>query len=141
MAKDDWVKKVHTFRLKKEDEDLYRYLETIPRMRKSEFIRSMLLFALKHMVDPDNVLNGADTNTSPNHSDTAISELKEMLESNNALVNEIKEELTELRSKASFAMTDGNESDDNDEETTEQDTSTEKSVNAMFDAFGIDFSD
>lgn len=134
----DWVKKVHTFRLKKEDEELYTYLNSLPSMKKSESIRGMLLFALKYMVNTDRMLNDVNANTNSNNSHD-FQELKSMLENNYEITNEVKKLLLDLQSNVSLTMT-SVEQDEN-EEVELPDESDQKSLDSIFETFGVDFSD
>lgn len=137
-SKYSWVKKVHTFRLKKEDEELYHYLESLPRMKKSESIRGMLLFALKYMVESDRVFNNASANTNSNNSQD-FQELKSIIENNYEATNEVKKLLIDLQNNASLSI-DSQELEE-DEEVTLPDESDKKSLDSIFDVFGVDFSD
>lgn len=133
----DWVKKVHTFRLKKEDEELYLFLESVPKMKKSEVVRNMLLFALKYMNDSDDFLKTSNENTS--NIIVLLEDLKDMLLENEQVNNEIKEEIKEIKNKTSFNSSPELSNDENKTKQDEEDPSTKNTVDAMFNVFGVNF--
>src|SRR5699024_6024875 len=69
--------------------------------KKSETIRNMLLFAMNYMNNPEELVRSYNHNSNQDRDDSNIvlDELKELIEQNNALSNEIKKDLSELKNK------------------------------------------
>ena len=150
MAK-EWHEKVHTFRLKREkdDEELYELLESIPRMKKSETIRNMLLFAMNYMNNPEELVRSYNHNSNQDRDDSNIvlDELKELIEQNNALSNEIKKDLSELKNKTFISqeteIRNENETekvaDTEDTDKDDNDASIDNTLDNMFNMFDVNF--
>lgn len=143
----EWHEKVHTFRLKREedDEELYKLLESIPKMKKSETIRNMLIFAMNYMNNPEELVRSYSNNS--NDSKVVLDELKDLLEQNNILSNEIKEDLLELKSKTFISQETGIRNEDEaqkiadteDTDTDDNDTSIDNTLDNMFNMFDVKF--
>lgn len=125
-----WYKKHHSFRLRKEDAQLYNHLEGSK--NKSETIRLMLLFALENMdnevfevteeVSEDNYLKGVVEE---------IRELKEIqAENHKALMDKISDGVIQTNSTEAIEEEKEEKSDISEE-------SNKENLGSFFDAFGV----
>lgn len=120
----DWYKKHHSFRLRREDAQLFNHLEGSK--NKSETIRMMLLFALEHMELANNQMsNELDLKG-------VVKELKEIKElqkgNHEALMNKISDGVVQ-----------GQVSEDDEEDKSDlSDESISNNRDSFFNAFNVD---
>lgn|SRR5699024_8223851 len=132
--------KSYTFRLTREDTELYDYLESLPPRKKSEAIRKLLLIAMDHINGRLNEsVNNSNINTI-NH-ESHFNELKELgIETNElnreilSMLNKIKD-INIIKEQESIPI---KESSNEIEIEPEEESSVNNMMNTL-KAFNIDF--
>mgnify|MGYP001446315929 CR=1 FL=1 len=123
-----WHEKTHTFRLTKEDYDLHFHLTNLPRNKKSETIRNMLLYALENMYKRDN-------KDKKNNYDILIEEIT-LLKKEITELREMNKKIFSLIESGSFAKT-STSSRDHEEVTIDE--SADETLDNLFETFDINF--
>lgn len=119
----EWYDKLHSFRLTKDDERLFLFLERIPRNKKSEQIRKMLLFALDHIEEIEHYSRKKDDSL-----DLILDKL-----------NKIDEKQTYNYQLLLKKLDKGIVLEQKEEENVINEETISDTTSAMLDVFGIDF--